>query len=185
MRLGDSLIRERLDWVGDGRIVIDPVPDDRCFQPASVDLHLSSIFGLYPVCDDVLDPEKGSDIEVVQREKYILRPGRFILGSTEESILVPEDLCCIVNGKSSLGRLGLAVHITAGFVDPGFQGNITLELKNLGDRAIRLRAGMAVCQIGFELVHGVQRPYGSQGLGSRYQDSVGVVGSRKLVPTLL
>ena len=108
-----------------------------------------------------------------------MEPGDFILGSTVEHIEVPPDLAARVEGKSSLGRLGLMVHVTAGFIDPGFKGNITLELKNLSHRSITLKTGMPISQICFEELSGkVLRPYGSEGLGSKYQSSKGTVPSR-------
>jgi dCTP deaminase len=176
MILSDSSIRKLLDQ---GKIRIDPVKDEQ-IQPCSIDLTLSH---------DLLVPLEASiEIKgVPPYNRYILgvyplHPGDFVLGSTVEYInLDPE--CCLagrVEGKSTLARLGLAVHVTAGFIDPGFCGNITLEMKNLGPYTILLRPGISICQLCFEQVDGhIDRPYGSDGLSSKYQKSVGTVGARR------
>lgn len=176
MRLSDSAIRERLT---NGSIVITPMLEDRAIQPTSLDLRLSPMVQEYRGEKHVLDPEEGYTPHTFSIDTYILPPGGFVLGSTIERVDVPNDLVGIVEGKSSLGRLGLAVHITAGFIDPGFRGNITLELKNVNRFPIRLRRRMSICQLCFETIEGeVLRPYGSPGLGSRYQDSHGTIGAR-------
>lgn len=177
MRLSDSTIRRCLE---EGRIKIDPTLEDRAFQPTSIDLHLSSVLRLYQRESCIIDPEKGHLTREVSVDGYYDLPaGEFVLGSTIERVELPVDLVSVVEGKSSLGRLGLAVHITAGFIDPGFQGNITLELKNVNHHPIRLHVGMAICQLCFERIDGVvDRPYGSAGLGSRYQGSQGTVGAK-------
>jgi dCTP deaminase len=107
---------------------------------------------------------------------FELKPGELVLGTTVERIELGPRVCASIEGKSSLGRMGLAVHVTAGFVDPGFRGQITLELFNLSPSTIRLRPGLAVCQVAFsECVTRAVKPYGSPGLGSRYQDQTGAV----------
>lgn len=171
MILSDSEIARRLALPEghDGRIIITPKPE--IIQPASVDLHLS--------------PDMQS-LGCMGRNAncYAMEPGEFLLGSTVEHVEVPTDLTARVEGKSSLGRIGLMVHVTAGFVDPGFRGNITLELKNLSSRSIRLEAGMLISQLCFQKVVGVVlRPYGSDGLNSKYQDSKGTVVSRLSIDT--
>lgn len=183
MRLSDSAIRERIDRNGKGRIIITPSLKDEAIQPASIDLRLSSSFRIYLPARfrdlPVLDPSKGFETSTFEADVYILEPGEFLLASTLEKIEVPDDLVAVVDGKSTLGRLGLAVHVTAGFIDPGFRGNITLEMRNLNIYPIRLRKDMPICQLGFETLEGkVLRPYGSEGLGSKYQDSAGTVGAK-------
>jgi len=177
--LSDKTISEGLS---SGRIVIDPPPSHSDIQPASVDLHLAWDLRMYDNGDRPL--EYGIDVKTSklypQYGYYDLKAGQFLLGSTLERIEVPRDLVASVEGKSSLGRMGLAIHVTAGYIDPGFKGNITLEMKNMNNIKIRLRPGMKIAQIRFfELTTESQRPYGSVGLGSRYQDSIGTVPARK------
>lgn len=150
-----------------GVFSISPVCLDD-IQPASVDLHL----------DNILKTIDGISIDLL-KEPYELKPKEFILGSTVEFIRLPVDLVGIVNGKSSLGRLGIQVHITAGYVDPNYYGNITLELFNVSDTPFTLKYDMKICQLIFETLSSpCERPYGSKGLGSKYQGSKGVVNSR-------
>jgi dCTP deaminase len=189
MVLSDSAIRARLggrESVVPGvlsrpisRIMIDPMPEDRCIQSASVDLTLSNEFLRFPrsgTLSAVAPPDLVRD-DVPWDTLYVLEPGGFVLGCTVEKVQVPVDLIARVEGKSSLGRIGLMVHVTAGFIDPGFRGRITLELRNLNKLPIELHPGMRVSQIIFETVEGqVLRPYGTKGLGSKYQDSEGVRG---------
>lgn len=154
MILSDSAIREELTK---GSLVIKPNPLDKAIQPASVDLHLESNW-----------------------LGHSLDPGEFFLSSTLEWIEIPHYLAARVEGVSSLARNGLLVHATAGFIDPGFRGNITLELKNISSDIISLLPGMRISQICFLKVEGnVLRPYGSEGLGSKYQDSKGTVAPKE------
>lgn len=179
--LSDVRIEE---YLLDGRIVIDPYPSDRQIQPCSVDLRLGSKILKYKDSwtDISLDNPyslRTYELDITDRI-YSLKPGEFILASTEELIHIPDYIAARVEGKSSLGRMGLLVHVTAGFIDPGFKGNITLELKNLNNRPIQLRKGMLISQICFvELKDPVACPYGSPDLGSHYQDSKGTVGPRR------
>lgn len=139
---------------------------EEMIQPCSVDLHLAS---------ELLDIE-GNTYELGE---YTLNPKEFILASTFESVRIPPYLCGQVDGKSSLGRLGLFIHITAGYIDAGYEGNITLELFNASDKPIRLIQGMDIAQLVlYTLTSPVLRPYGSHGLNSKYQGSKGVVGSK-------
>ena len=172
MVLSDRSIREEL---AKGRIRIVPL-DDLCIQPASVDIHLDKKVLVFrnarrPYIDvresqeDILEP-----VEIVGNVPFILHPGEFVLASTLEHIEVPDDIVARLEGKSSLGRLGLIIHSTAGYVDPGWKGNLTLELTNVARLPITLYYGMEIGQISFlRLTTPVQRPYGSEELGSRYQ----------------
>lgn len=180
MILSDTEIRKRLE---DNTLGISPLPHDDAIQPASIDLHLAADLKIFYKNTKELGidtPPLMTDVEIDYFTGFTIPNGAFFLGSTIEEITVPEDLVGVIDGKSSLGRIGLAVHVTAGYIDPGFHGNLTLELRNLNpDVRIRLNAGMAICQIRFHPVCGrVARPYGSDGLGSRYQDSVGTVPHR-------
>ena len=151
------------------RLGITPY-DPRCIQPASYDVHLSSDF-IEPLGNDRTRRYDGTDI--------VLEPMQFLLGSTIETLSIPSHIVARVEGKSSLARIGLMVHITAGFVDPGFIGNVTLELLNVSRAPVTLVAGMKIAQISFHrLETPCARPYGSPGLMSKYQHSVGTVSSQ-------
>ncbi len=150
------------------RLIIEPCKYLHDVQPSSVDLHLGNEL-------KTLD-NKSIDIS---EEPYILKGNEFLLGATMEYIEIPIDLVGIVEGKSSLGRLGITAHITAGYIDPNFKCNITLEIKNVSDRPFELIGGMPFCQLVLETLSSpVKRPYGSENLSSHYQDSQGVVLSR-------
>ena len=137
-------------------------------QPCSYDLRLG--------CD--LKTIRGKTINLNDGD-YTLKPNEFLLGSTFEHVSIPNNVSAFVDGKSSLGRLGIAVHITAGFIDAGFEGNVTLEIKNNSDKQFRLSKGMLIGQlIFFELKSECMRPYGSDGLNNHYQNSVGTVLSK-------
>jgi len=184
MILSDTEMRRRMSMRKD-RIVIEPEPPDDCIQPASIDLHLHHevLVQRGPQIAQAISMDDPPIYRVVRIDKaelgggYRLGPGAFVLGSTTERVEVPESLAARVEGKSTLGRLGLIVHVTAGFIDPGFRGNITLELKNVNQYPIWLESGMKISQICFMPVVGpVERPYGTEGLGSHYQDSEGTLG---------
>lgn len=152
-------------------LIVDPAVPDRAFQPASLELHMDGTTYV-PATDRYHGPYPVDS-------KGVLEPGDFVLASTMETVRIPTDLVAQVNGKSSWARKGLIVHTTAGFIDPGFRGQITLELKNLGERAIKIPVGAPICQlVFFQMTSPALRPYGSKGLGSRYQDQKGVTGSR-------
>ena len=172
MVLSDKSIGEE---VASGRLVIEPFDPD-CVQPASVDLHLDRRFRAFRTSRqafvDVREPSEDLTelVEIEAEEPYIIHPGEFVLGSTIETVTLPDDLVARLDGKSSLGRLGLVVHATAGYVDPGFSGKLTLELSNAGKMPIALHYEMRIAQISFlRLSTPVERPYGSPGLGSKYQ----------------
>ncbi len=181
MVLSDRSIREA---VGEGRIVIDPLDDDD-IQPASVDVHLADELLVFrnarrPFID--LRKEMGdlTDlVEVTDEDGFNLHPGEFVLASTREHIEIPADLVARLEGKSSLGRVGLVIHSTAGYVDPGWKGRLTLELTNIARLPIRLYRGMKIGQISFlELSTPAERLYGSKELGSKYQGQTGPTASR-------
>jgi dCTP deaminase len=170
--LSDRSIRQEIE---DGRIVIDPF-DERLIQPSSVDVRVDRRFRVfrnsrYPFID-VRQPmdELTEPVAIEGDEPFILHPGEFVLGQTLERVALPDDLVARLEGKSSLGRLGLLIHSTAGFVDPGFSGNITLELSNVANLPITIYHGMPIGQISFMRMDGpVERPYGAGENKSKYQ----------------
>jgi dCTP deaminase len=170
--LSDRDIRAELTA---GRVRIEPY-DPGDLQPSSVDLHLDRSFRVfrnnrYPYIDvRAPQPDLTEMLKVADEEPFILHPGEFVLGQTLEWVELPDDLVARLEGKSSLGRLGLLIHSTAGYVDPGWKGNLTLELSNVANLPIALYFGMRIGQISFfKMSSPVERPYGSKGLGSKYQ----------------
>ncbi|NYF98647.1 dCTP deaminase [Janibacter cremeus] len=181
MLLSDRDIRAEIDG---GRVVLDPWDPDMV-QPSSIDVRMDKWFRLfdnhkYPVIDPAQDQSDLTRlIEVDSTEGFVLHPGEFVLGSTLEAVTLPDDLAARVEGKSSLGRLGLLTHATAGFVDPGFSGHVTLELSNVATLPIRLWPGMKVGQLCFfRLSSPAENPYGSAIHGSHYQGQRGPTASR-------
>jgi dCTP deaminase len=179
--LSDRSIREQLDA---GRIVIDPI-DPANIQPASVDLRCDRLFRVFRnhssrVIDVKVDQRDLAElVEIDDGEAFILHPGEFVLGSTSERVALPDDIVGRVEGKSSLGRLGLLIHSTAGFVDPGFDGHITLELSNVANLPITIYPGMKIGQISFlRMTTPAENPYGSAATGSKYQGQRGPTPSR-------
>ena len=181
MILSDRSLREA---IAAGRIVIDPF-DDACVQPSSIDLHLDHRFlvfrnhtrGLINVKEDLTDLTE--QVEASDTDPFILHPGEFVLGSTLERVVVPDDLVARLEGKSSLGRLGLLIHSTAGYVDAGWDGQLTLEFSNVANLPITLYPGMKIGQISFmRMTTAADRPYGSSGLGSKYRGQDGPRPSR-------
>ncbi|MEO8477314.1 MAG: dCTP deaminase [Actinomycetota bacterium] len=179
MILSDRTIREAIDA---GRIVIDPF-DPTCVQPSSIDLHVDSQFRVfansrYPYIDVKQEmPDLTELVEVKPDEPFILHPGEFVLGSTAERVALPDDLVARLEGKSSLGRLGLLIHSTAGYVDPGWDGYLTLELSNVANLPITLYPGMKIGQISFfMLTTAADVPYGTA--GNKYQGQRGPTASR-------
>jgi dCTP deaminase len=170
--LSDRTIREEIEA---GRIGFDPFDPDMV-QPSSVDVRADGKFRVfhnarYPFIDVRQPMEELTElIEVVEDEPFILHPGEFVLGQTLERVRLPDDLVARLEGKSSLGRLGLLIHSTAGFIDSGFQGNLTLELSNVANLPITIYRGMPIGQISFMRMDGpVEHPYGSGHAGSKYQ----------------
>jgi dCTP deaminase len=166
------------------RVVLDPW-DPGMVQPSSVDVRLDKYFRLfdnhkYQVIDPAQDqPELTRLVEVDPADGFVLHPGEFVLGSTLETVTLPDDLAARVEGKSSLGRLGLLTHATAGFVDPGFSGHVTLELSNVATLPIMLWPGMKIGQLCFiKLASPAENPYGSAQYGSHYQGQRGPTASR-------
>jgi dCTP deaminase len=185
--LSDRSIREQLDT---GRIVIDPL-DDTLIQPSSIDVRISHLFrvfrnhsrGVIDVKADTRDLTELVEMPIgddgVGDEPFMLHPGEFVLGSTYERIGVPDDLVGRVEGKSSLGRLGLLIHSTAGFIDAGFDGHITLELANVASLPITLYPGMKIGQVSFmTMTSPADNPYGAGAKGSKYQGQAGPTPSR-------
>src|SRR3982751_6122147 len=166
------------------RIVIEPY-DDELLQPSSVDVRVDRFFRVfrnarYPFID-VKEPmeELTELVEIDDETPFILHPGEFVLGSTLERVKLPDDLVARLEGKSSLGRLGLLIHSTAGFIDPGWDGHVTLELSNVANLPITIYHGMKIGQLSFvQLSEPAASPYGSDGLGSKYQGQKGATPSR-------
>ena len=172
MVLSDNTIRSEIDG---GRIVIDPF-DPGLIQPSSVDVRVDNRFRVfqnsrYPYIDVRQPMEDLTElVEVDGDEPFILHPGEFVLGQTLERVTLPNDLVARLEGKSSLGRLGLLIHSTAGFVDSGFSGNLTLELSNVANLPITIYHRMPIGQLSFMRMDApVDRPYGSSETGSKYQ----------------
>jgi dCTP deaminase len=170
-----------------GRIGLAP-SDPTMVQPSSVDVRLDRYFRLfdnhkYPFIDPAEDqPELTRLIEVAPDEPFILHPGEFALGSTYEQVSLPDDVAARLEGKSSLGRLGLLTHSTAGFIDPGFRGHVTLELSNVATLPIKLWPGMKIGQLCFfRLSSPAENPYGSGQYGNRYQGQRGPTASRSFL----
>jgi dCTP deaminase len=181
MILSDRTIREELRA---GRIVIDPL-DEASLQPSSVDLRCDRFFRVFrnhtsQVIDVKVDQRDLTElVEIGVEDTFILHPGEFVLGSTLERVAVPDDLVARIEGKSSLGRLGLLIHSTAGFIDAGFDGHITLELSNVANLPITIYPAMKIGQISFlRMTTPADRPYGSAGTGSKYQGQRGPTPSR-------
>ncbi|MHA7276665.1 dCTP deaminase [Arthrobacter sp. Hz1] len=181
MLISDRDIRTEIDRQ---RIVLDPY-DEAMVQPSSVDVRIDRYFRLfdnhkYAHIDPAEDqPELTRLVEVSPDEPFILHPGEFVLGSTYETVTLPDDIAARLEGKSSLGRLGLLTHSTAGFIDPGFSGHVTLELSNMATLPIKLWPGSKIGQLCFfRLTSPSEHPYGSGPYGNRYQGQRGPTASR-------
>ncbi|WP_104083446.1 dCTP deaminase [Cryobacterium sp. Y11] len=181
MLLSDRDIKVELDA---GRIGLEPL-DPAMIQPSSIDVRLDRLFRLfdnhkYAYIDPAEDqPELTRLIETKPDEPFILHPGEFVLGATYEQVTLPDNVAARLEGKSSLGRLGLLTHSTAGFIDPGFSGHVTLELSNVATLPIKLWPGMKIGQLCFfQLSSPAEKPYGSSEYGSRYQGQRGPTASR-------
>jgi dCTP deaminase len=179
--LSDRSLREQ---IAVGRILIEPF-DDALVQPSSVDVRISNLFRVFRnhtagVIDVKLDTRDMTElVEIPADGVFMLHPGEFVLGSTLERIAVPDDLVARIEGKSSLGRLGLLIHSTAGFIDAGFDGHVTLELANVASLPITLYPGMKIGQVSFmQMTTPAERPYGAGARGSKYQGQRGPTPSR-------
>ena len=167
-----------------GRVRLEPY-DAAMVQPASVDIRLDRFFRTfenhkYQFIDPRQEqPDLTRAVEVSATEPFVLHPGEFVLGSTFEVVTLPDDIAARVEGKSSLGRLGLLTHATAGFIDPGFSGHVTLELSNVANLPVTLWPGMKIGQLCFiKMSSASEHPYGSSVYGSRYQNQRGPTPSR-------
>jgi dCTP deaminase len=179
--LSDRDLRKELD---SGRLGLDPW-DEAMLQPSSIDVRLDRFFRVFQnsrythIDPSIQQDELTTPVETADGDNFVLHPGEFVLGSTFEQVGLPDDLAGRLEGKSSLGRLGLLTHSTAGFIDPGFTGHITLELSNVANLPITLWPGMKIGQLClFRLSSPAERPYGSEGVGSRYQGQRGPTPSR-------
>ena len=180
MVLSDRTIARLLE---EGRIELDPY-DPLLLQPSSVDVRVDRYFrvfrnNLYPFIDVKRPQEDLTELVEIGDEPFILHPGEFVLGSTLERVRLPDDLVGRLEGKSSLGRLGLLIHSTAGFIDPGWDGHVTLELSNVANLPITIYRGMKIGQLSFmELTEPAEHPYGAGAIGSKYQGQKGPTPSR-------
>jgi dCTP deaminase len=181
MLMSDRDIRASIEA---GLIGLDPL-EMGLLQPSSIDVRLDRFFRLFDNHKYAfIDPAEQQDeltrlVEVDPNEPFILHPGEFVLGSTYEFVTLPDDVAARLEGKSSLGRLGLLTHSTAGFVDPGFKGHVTLELSNVATLPIKLWPGMKIGQLCFfKLTSPSEHPYGSEKYSSRYQGQRGPTASR-------
>ena len=180
MVLSDRTIRRLVD---EGRIGIEPF-DPSLMQPSSLDVRVDRYFRVfrnsrYPYIDVKVEQEELTELVQADEEAFILHPGEFVLGSTLERVTLPDDLVARLEGKSSLGRLGLLIHSTAGFIDPGWDGHVTLELSNVANLPITIYPEMKIGQLSFvQLTEAAEHPYGSEGIGSKYQGQRGPTPSR-------
>ena len=182
--LSDKTIKEYLE---EGKIVIDPLKDEQQIQPSSVDMRLGDEFKVFKVIrKPYIDPKDEEDIAeymesstVPEGEAFIIHPNEFALATTKEYVKVPDDLVARVEGRSSMGRLGVTMHVTAGYVDPGFEGRITLEISNIGAMPVALYPGQRVCQLVFEtMTTPAELPYGHPKRNSKYMKQLKPESSR-------
>lgn len=181
MLLSDRDIRK---GIAEGRLGLEPF-DDALVQPSSIDVRLDRFFRVFNNSRYThIDPARQQDelttlVEAIDGEPFVLHPGEFVLGATLERVSLGADVAGRLEGKSSLGRLGLLTHSTAGFIDPGFDGHITLELSNVANLPITLWPGMKIGQLCiFQLSSPAEHPYGSAGVGSKYQGQRGPTPSK-------
>ncbi|WP_019264290.1 dCTP deaminase [Methanobrevibacter smithii] len=182
--LSDKTIKEYLE---EGKIVIDSLKDEQQIQPSSVDMRLGDEFKVFKVIrKPYIDPKDEDDIAeymesstVPEGEAFIIHPNEFALATTQEYVKVPDDLVARVEGRSSMGRLGVTMHVTAGYVDPGFEGRITLEISNIGAMPVALYPGQRVCQLVFEtMTTPAELPYGHPKRNSKYMNQLKPESSR-------
>ena len=182
--LSDKTIKEYLE---EGKIVIDSLKDEQQIQPSSVDMRLGDEFKVFKVIrKPYIDPKDEDDIAeymesstVPEGEAFIIHPNEFALATAQEYVKVPDDLVARVEGRSSMGRLGVTMHVTAGYVDPGFEGRITLEISNIGAMPVALYPGQRVCQLVFEtMTTPAELPYGHPKRNSKYMKQLKPESSR-------
>ena len=182
--LSDKTIKEYLE---EGKIVIDSLKDEQQIQPSSVDMRLGDEFKVFKVIrKPYIDPKDEEDIAeymesstVPEGEAFIIHPNEFALATTQEYVKVPDDLVARVEGRSSMGRLGVTMHVTAGYVDAGFEGRITLEISNIGAMPVALYPGQRVCQLVFEtMTTPAELPYGHPKRNSKYMKQLKPESSR-------
>jgi dCTP deaminase len=185
-RIGAVVLSDRTisRLLAEGRIGIDPY-DAELLQPSSVDVRVDRFFRVFHNARDpfidVREPQEDLTelVEIDDESPFILHPGEFVLGSTLERITLPDDLVARLDGKSSLGRLGLLIHSTAGFIDPGWDGHVTLELSNVANLPITIYYGMKIGQLSFaQMTESAETPYGADKIGSKYQGQRGPTPSR-------
>lgn len=182
--LSDKTIKE---YLKEGKIVIDPLKDEKQIQPSSVDMRLGDEFKVFKVIrKPYIDPKDEEDVSsymesstVEEGEAFIIHPNEFALATTLEYVKLPDDLVARVEGRSSMGRLGVTMHVTAGFIDPGFEGKITLEISNIGAMPVALYPYQRVCQIVFEtMTTPSELPYGHPDRNSKYMGQTRPESSR-------
>ncbi len=182
--LSDKTIKE---YLKEGILSIEPLEDEKQIQPSSVDMRLGDEFKVFKVIrKPYIDPKDEDDIAsymesttVKKGDAFIIHPNEFALATTAEYVKVPDDLVARVEGRSSMGRLGVTMHVTAGFIDPGFEGNITLEISNIGAMPVALYPGQRVCQIVFEtMTTASEKPYGHPERNSKYMGQTRPESSR-------
>ena len=182
--LSDKTIKE---YLKEGKIGIDPLRDEKQIQPSSVDMRLGDEFKVFKVIrKPFIDPKDEEDIAsymesttVGEGEAFIIHPNEFALATTLEYVKLPDDIVARVEGRSSMGRLGVTMHVTAGFIDPGFEGRITLEISNIGSMPVALYPGQRVCQIVFEtMTTPSELPYGHPERNSKYMGQTRPESSR-------
>ncbi len=173
--------------IEDGKIVIDPLTDEKQIQPSSIDMRIGDEFKVFRVIrKPFIDPKDDDDIAsymesltVEDGEAFIIHPNEFALATTYEYVKVPDDLVARVEGRSSMGRLGVTMHVTAGYIDPGFEGKITLEISNIGAMPVALYPGQRVCQLVFEtMTTPADKPYGHPDRNSKYMGQKSPESSR-------
>lgn len=180
--------KDIIKHLNEGKIIINPLENpDKQIQPSSVDLRIGSEFkGFRIIRKPCIDPMDQTDLETYMEsfyidkgEPFIIHPGEFALATTYETVKLPHDLVARVEGRSSMGRLGITMHVTAGYIDPGFCGKITLEISNIGKMPVALYTGQRVCQIVFEtMTSPSQRPYGHPDRDSKYMGQKSPVTSK-------
>lgn len=181
--LSDKTIKK---YLTENKIIIEPLKDDNQIQPSSVDLRLGDEFRVFKVNKKAFINPKNDDMEEYMEtiysnddEPFIIHPNEFALATTNEYVEIPSDLVARVEGRSSIGRLGVTMHVTAGFIDPGFKGKITLEISNIGSLPVALYPGQRVCQIVFEtMTTPANKPYGHTDRGSKYMGQLNPVSSK-------